>query len=171
MCRVNIGVRKQATNVPALTPHRPSALCSSRASIATRPSGKPKWGRSLRKRLWRVLDLHDKRNSYTCSRPVNMERNRPTIPPLTFEDHDHGKISPRNLLLLLPTRTAPRGRCRVPRPKSSTQCTVTSSTTSSPTPSTCGPTGVQGPPRSGSRTQCGNSTSSWHMCRYDKEED
>lgn len=34
--------------------------------------------------------MHDKWNSYTYGRPINIEGDRSNIPPLTFEDDDHG---------------------------------------------------------------------------------
>lgn len=54
----------------------------------------PKWERSLRKRIWWALYVHDKWNSYTYGRPVNIEGERSNIPPLTFEDDDWGKTRP-----------------------------------------------------------------------------
>lgn len=47
----------------------------------------PRWERSLRKRLWWVLYLHDKWNAYTYGRPVNIPMSG-AIPPVTFEDDD-----------------------------------------------------------------------------------
>lgn len=48
----------------------------------------PKWERSLRKRLWWVLYVHDKWNAYTYGRPVNVPIGPASIPPVTFDDGD-----------------------------------------------------------------------------------
>lgn len=54
----------------------------------------PKWERSLRKRLWWVLYVHDKWNAYTYGRPVNIPISGASIPPVTFDDDDGSANGP-----------------------------------------------------------------------------